>query len=81
MALLIGILVYTAGLLQSLQAQPKPVGELVYAFHVTLSPNWFDPAGTPAQITPFGVLYALHDALVRPLAGGAHGASPGRGVE
>src|SRR6266446_810305 len=69
MALLVGILVCTAGLLQSLQAQPKPTGDLIYAFHVTLSPNWFDPAGTPAQITPFGMLYALHDALVRPLPG------------
>ena len=69
MALLVGILVCTAGLLQSLQAQPKPAGELVYALHVTLSPSWFDPAETPAQITPFGVLYAIHDAVVRPLPG------------
>ena len=37
--------------------------------HVTLAPAWFDPADTPAQITPFGILYALHDALVRPLPG------------
>lgn len=51
------------------QAQPKPSGELVYAMHVTLAPSWFDPAETPAQITPFGILYALHDAVVRPLPG------------
>jgi peptide/nickel transport system substrate-binding protein len=69
MALLIGILVYTVALLQSPQAQTTPAGELVYAMHVTLSPSWFDPAETPAQITPFGILYALHDALVRPLPG------------
>jgi peptide/nickel transport system substrate-binding protein len=37
--------------------------------HVTLSPSWFDPAEAPAQITPFGILYALHDAVVRPLPG------------
>jgi peptide/nickel transport system substrate-binding protein len=37
--------------------------------HVTLSPSWFDPAETPAQITPFGILYAIHDAVVRPLPG------------
>jgi peptide/nickel transport system substrate-binding protein len=37
--------------------------------HVSLSPNWFDPAEMPAQITPFGILYALHDAVVRPLPG------------
>ena len=69
MALLIGILMYTVGLLQHPQAQTTPTGELVYAMHVTLSPSWFDPAETPAQITPFGILYALHDAVVRPLPG------------
>ena len=68
-ALLIGILVCLAGLMQSPQAQTTPTGELVYAMHVTLSPSWFDPAETPAQITPFGILYALHDAVVRPLPG------------
>src|SRR5215470_6499373 len=69
MVLLIGILMCTAGLLQSSQAQTTPTGELVYAMHVTLSPSWFDPAETPAQITPFGILFALHDAVVRPLPG------------
>ena len=52
-----------------LAAQPRPTGEAVWAWHVTLTPAWFDPADTPAQITPFGLLYALHDALVRPLPG------------
>jgi peptide/nickel transport system substrate-binding protein len=46
-----------------------PTGELRYALHVTLAPAWFDPAETPAQLIPFAVLYALHDALVRPLPG------------
>jgi peptide/nickel transport system substrate-binding protein len=67
--LLIGMLMCTVGLLQSAQAQSTPSGELVYAMHVTLSPSWFDPTETPAQITPFGILYALHDAVVRPLPG------------
>jgi hypothetical protein len=35
-------------------------------------------ADTPPQITPFGFLYALHDALVRPLRRGSHGQQPGR---
>ena len=69
MFLLIGMLMCTVGLLQNAQAQSTPAGELVYAMHVTLSPSWFDPAETPAQITPFGILYALHDAVVRPLPG------------
>jgi peptide/nickel transport system substrate-binding protein len=67
--LLISMLMCTIGLLQNSQAQSAPSGELVYAMHVTLSPSWFDPAETPAQITPFGILYALHDAVVRPLPG------------
>jgi peptide/nickel transport system substrate-binding protein len=46
-----------------------PTGELRYALHVTLAPAWFDPAETPAQLLPFAVLYALHDALVRPVPG------------
>ena len=66
----VGLLV---GLAHGVQAQPKPTGELVIAMHVTLAPAWFDPAETPAQITPFGILYALHDALVRPLPGARMG--------
>jgi hypothetical protein len=46
-----------------------PSGELRYALHVTLAPASFDPAETPAQLIPFAVLYALHDALVRPVPG------------
>ncbi len=69
MFLLIGMLMYTVGLHQNALAQSTPAGELMYALHVSLSPNWFDPAETPAQITPFGILYALHDAVVRPLPG------------
>ena len=49
-------------------AQPAP-GEVVIAWHVTIAPSWFDPSTAPPQITPFGMLYALHDGLVRPLPG------------
>ena len=55
-------------------AQPGP-GEVVIAWHVTIAPSWFDPSTAPPQITPFGMLYALHDALVRPLPGQKMGAS------
>ena len=50
-------------------AQSQSPDRLVVALHVTIPPSWFDPAETPAQITPFGILYALHDAVVRPLPG------------
>src|SRR2546429_9264672 len=53
-------------------AQP---GEAVMAWHVTLAPTWFDPSTAPPQITPFGMLYAIHDAMVRPLPGTKMGAS------
>jgi peptide/nickel transport system substrate-binding protein len=45
-------------------ATAAPSGRAVMAFHVTISPSWFDPSAAPPQITPFGVLYAIHDALV-----------------
>src|SRR5262245_23563661 len=47
--------------------QPSSAGEAVMAWPITISPAWFDPSAAPPQITPFGILYALHDALVRPL--------------
>ena len=46
-----------------------PQGQLSWGVHTTLAPTWFDPAETPGIITPFMVLYALHDALVKPLPG------------
>ena len=52
-----------------------PTGEVTVSFHVTLAPSWFDPSSAPPQITPFGVLYAVHDALVRPLPGQKMGPS------
>ena len=58
---------FVVGFQQGAQAQSPD--KLVFAYHVTISPSWFDPAETPAQITPFGILYALHDAVVRPLPG------------
>jgi len=56
-------------------AAQTPTGEVTVSFHVTLAPSWFDPSTAPPQITPFGVLYAVHDALVRPLPGQKMGAS------
>ena len=40
---------------------------MTWGVHVTLAPTWFDPAETPGIITPFMFLYALHDALVKPM--------------
>jgi peptide/nickel transport system substrate-binding protein len=46
-----------------------PEGQLTWGVHITLAPTWFDPAETPGMITPFMVLYALHDAMVKPMPG------------
>jgi peptide/nickel transport system substrate-binding protein len=50
-------------------AQSRPEGEMRWALYVTLSPQWFDPGEVSGQLTPFWVLYALHDALVKPMPG------------
>src|ERR1700687_4638561 len=44
-----------------------PQGQLTWGIHVSLAPTWFDPAETPGLITPFMVLYALQDAMVKPM--------------
>jgi peptide/nickel transport system substrate-binding protein len=51
-------------------AAATPEGQVTFAVHVSLAPTWFDPAETPGVITPFmTLLYALHDALVKPMPG------------
>src|SRR6195256_4986254 len=44
-------------------------GTLSIGIHVTLVSRWLDPGETEALITPFMVLYFLHDALVKPMPG------------
>jgi peptide/nickel transport system substrate-binding protein len=61
--------VLVVGLLGEAAAQAKPEGEMRWALYVTLSPLWFDPAEVTGFLTPFWVLYALHDALVKPMPG------------
>jgi peptide/nickel transport system substrate-binding protein len=52
------------------RASAKPEGEMRWALYVTLAPSWFDPGEvTGGFLTPFWVLYALHDALVKPMPG------------
>src|ERR671930_2305179 len=50
-------------------AAATPAGQMTWAVHISLAPTWFDPAETSGIITPFMVLYALHDALVKPMPG------------
>ena len=46
-----------------------PSGQLTVGVHITLAPTWLDPAETAGIITPFMVMYALHDAVVKPMPG------------
>ena len=44
-----------------------PSGQMTWALHITIAPTWFDPAETLALATPYMMLYALHDALIKPM--------------
>jgi peptide/nickel transport system substrate-binding protein len=50
-------------------AQAQPDGQLTIAFDASIAPTFLDPAETPGIGTPFVFLYALHDALIKPLPG------------
>ncbi len=56
-------------------AAAAPSGQMTWAVHISLAPTWFDPAETPSLITPFMVLYAMHDALVKFAPGTPQGKS------
>src|SRR2546428_12118662 len=48
-------------------AQSSPDGQLTIAFDASIAPSFLDPAETSGIATPFAFLYALHDALIKPL--------------
>ena len=50
-------------------ASAAPEGELRIGSHVSLAPTWFDPAETSGIITPFMMLYAMHDAMMKAMPG------------
>jgi peptide/nickel transport system substrate-binding protein len=68
-----------AGLTAWLQGVPRlraapaqksePSGQMTWAVHVGIAPTWFDPAETSGVITPYMFLYAIHDALIKPMPG------------
>ena len=68
---LTSIVAFTALLVAAAPAAAAPEGQMTWAVHVSLAPTWFDPAETPGISTPFMMLYALHDALVKPMPGNA----------
>jgi peptide/nickel transport system substrate-binding protein len=60
------VLVFTVAPARAIAA---PEGQVTWGVHVSLAPLWFDPADTQGMITPFMVLYAMHDAMVKPMPG------------
>src|SRR5499426_1372637 len=63
------VLVLVAVTVSPGRATEAPAGQMTWAVHISLAPTWFDPAETSGIITPFMVLYALHDAVLKPLPG------------
>ena len=54
----------------SATAQLKPAGEMRWALYVTFPPTWLDPGEVAVGgQTLFWILYALHDALIKPMPG------------
>src|SRR5256884_4420947 len=50
-------------------AAAAPEGQMTWGIHVSLVPTWFDPAETTGIVTPFMLMYAIHNAMVKPLPG------------
>ena len=65
--ILVGIV--TLVLIAPALAFAAPEGEMSWALHFSLAPTLFEPAETPGVVSPFMILYALHDALVKPMPG------------
>src|SRR5438876_12426639 len=63
------VLIVLIPAVMAVPAAGAPAGQMTWAVHVSLAPTWFDPAETPGVITPFMFLYAMHDALVKPMPG------------
>src|SRR5204863_3366820 len=67
--LLLALLLLAIPPLGATPSHASPEGQMTWAVHFSLAPTWFDPAETSGIITPFVVLYALHDAMVKPMPG------------
>src|SRR5438128_5261444 len=65
----ITVLILLTSILGAAPSDAAPEGQMTWAVHISLAPSWFDPAEASGIITPFMVLYALHDAMVKPMPG------------
>src|SRR5882762_2423914 len=56
-------------LLAATPAVAAPEGTLTFAMHFSPVTRWLDPAEGESTITPYLLLYALHDGLLKPMPG------------
>jgi peptide/nickel transport system substrate-binding protein len=68
-SVLVACLVLLAAVHTPTPAAAAPEGQLTWGVHVTLAPTWLDPAETPGIITPFMIMYALHDGMAKAMPG------------
>ena len=65
------LLIFGIAATEPAPSDAAPEGQMTWGVHISLAPTWFDPAETAGIGTPFMVLYALHDAMVKPMPGNA----------
>jgi len=66
----LGALAFLIGVCAAAAAHATPEGVMIWGVHASLAARWLDPAETEGTIIPFMVLYAIHDALIKPMPGG-----------
>src|SRR5215468_2341090 len=64
------VIAVTFGAVSPVAAAPE--GTMTWGVHITLASRWLDPGDVEGIATPFMVLYALHDALVKPMPAGLY---------
>jgi peptide/nickel transport system substrate-binding protein len=65
------VLTIAAAALGSRVVHAAADNQITIASHVSLAPTWFDPAETAGIITPFLLLYAMHDGIAKAMPGNA----------
>ena len=69
------ILCVVLGLASVSPVAAAPEGTLTIAMHFSPVTRWLDPAEGESTITPYLLLYALHDGLIKPMPGVGSGPS------
>ena len=68
-AIVLGCALLGSALVSEVRAQAQAPDQLTIAFDVSIAPTFLDPAETSGIGTPFVFLYAMHDAIAKPMPG------------